>query len=118
MSTVVMTERIAAPMLVKVRSTGIVYLLYFLTAMLGAALTPTTANKILANVPSFQFGFAVSMISLALYIVVTALFYNLFKPVNRDLALLAASFSLVGCAIQAFGSLFQLAPLVILGGSQ
>jgi hypothetical protein len=32
--------------------------------------------------------------------------------------LLAAFFSLVGCAILAFGSLFQLAPLVILGGSQ
>jgi hypothetical protein len=38
--------------------------------------------------------------------------------VNRSLSLLAAFFSLVGCAILAFGSLFQLAPLVILGGNQ
>src|SRR5207245_7538469 len=33
------------------------------------------------------------------------------------LALLAAFFGLVGCAVTAFGSLFQLAPLVVLGGS-
>jgi hypothetical protein len=38
--------------------------------------------------------------------------------VSRSLSLLAAFFSLVGCAILAFASLFQLAPLVVLGGSQ
>lgn len=38
------------------------------------------------------------------YIVVTLLFYNLFKPVNRGLSLLAVFFSLVGCA---FGALSQ-----------
>jgi hypothetical protein len=48
---------------------------------------------------------------------VTTLFYELFKPVNRSLSLVAAFFSLVGCAILAFGGLFQLAPLVVLGGS-
>jgi hypothetical protein len=32
--------------------------------------------------------------------------------------LLAAFFSLVGCAILVFASLFQLAPLVVLGGGQ
>ncbi len=48
----------------------------------------------------------------------TALFYDLFKPVNKSLSLLAAFISLVGCAILAFASVFQLAPLVVLGGSQ
>jgi hypothetical protein len=38
--------------------------------------------------------------------------------VNRSLSLLAAFFSLVGCAILAFASLFQLAPLVVLGGGE
>jgi len=37
--------------------------------------------------------------------------------VNKTVALLAAFFSLVGCAVQAFGSLFRVAPLVILDGS-
>jgi hypothetical protein len=49
---------------------------------------------------------------------VTALFYDLFEPVHRILSLVAAFFSLVGCAILAFASLFQLAALVVLGGGQ
>src|SRR5260221_6982411 len=97
------------------RIVGVVYLLYFVTAILGASLTPNTAANILAHEPAFHLGFAVSLISLALYIAVTALFYNLFKPVNQSLALIAVLFSLVGCVTQAFGSLLQLAPLVILG---
>jgi hypothetical protein len=39
----------------------------------------------------------------------------LFEPVNRTVSLLAAFFGLVGCAIQIFGTLFQLAPLADLG---
>jgi hypothetical protein len=58
------------------------------------------------------------MIAIAFYIAVTALFYDLFKPVSRRLSLLAAFFSLMGCAILAFASLFQLAPLVVLGGGE
>src|SRR5207247_1408110 len=72
-------------------------------------------NNILAQEPSFWLGFAITLISFAFYIALTVLFCQLFKPVNPSLALLAAFFSLVGCAILAFGSLFQLAPLVVLG---
>jgi uncharacterized protein DUF4386 len=46
------------------------------------------------------------------YIVVTLLFYGLFKPVNSSLSLIAALFSLVGCAVGIL-SLFQVAPIVI-----
>jgi hypothetical protein len=50
---------------------------------------------------------------------VTALLYSLLRPVNRSLSLLAAFFSLVGCALWAVGGVFQLAALAILrdGGS-
>jgi hypothetical protein len=65
--------------------------------------------------PLFRLGLATGLIATACYIAVTALFYDLFKPVNRSLSLLAAFFSLVGCAILAFASLFQLAPLGRLG---
>jgi hypothetical protein len=53
-----------------------------------------------------------------LYIAYTLLLYNLFRPVNRSISLLAAVFSLVGCAIGTLNCLFQLAPLVILRGDQ
>jgi uncharacterized protein DUF4386 len=111
----------------RARVTGIVYLLYFLTAVLGEFFirgivvtgdAAATANNILAHQALFRLALATGLIATAFYIAVTALLYELFKPVNRSLSLLAAFFSLVGCAIQAFGSVFQLAPFVVLGGSQ
>jgi hypothetical protein len=77
-----------------------------------------TAHNILAHEPLYRLGFAAELISAVCFIAVTLLFYDLFKPVNRNLSLLAAFFSLAGCAIQAFSSLFHLAPLVVLGGEQ
>jgi len=122
-----MMERIAeASPRPRARVTGVVYSLYFLTAVLGEFFlrglvvdgdAAATANNILAHQPLFRLGFATGLIATACYIAVTALFYDLFKPVNRTLSLIAAFFSLVGCAILAFSSLFQL-PLVVLGGSQ
>jgi hypothetical protein len=128
MNTPVMMERIAeASPRPSARITGVVYLVYFLTAVLGEFFLKglvvsgdagSTANNILAHHPLFRLGLATGLIATACYIAVTALFYDLFKPVNRSLSLLAAFFSLVGCAISAFGSLFQLVPFVVLGGSQ
>jgi hypothetical protein len=128
MGTPVMTERIAeATPRPGARITGVVYLLYFLMAVLGELFLrglvvsgngAAAANNILAHQSLFRLGWATGLIATALYIAVTALFYGLFKPVNRSLSLVAAFFSFAGCAIQAFGSLFQLAPLVVLGGSQ
>jgi hypothetical protein len=128
MNTPVMTDRLgqASPR-PRARITGVVYLVYFLTAALGEFFhrgfvvsgdAAATANNILAHQPLFRLGLATGLIATACYIAVTALFYDLFKPVNRSLSLLAAFFSLVGCAISAFASLFQLSPFVVLGGSQ
>jgi hypothetical protein len=121
-------ERIAeASLRPRARITGVVYLLYFLTAIIGEFFlrglvvdgdAAATANNILAHESLFRLGLATGLISTAFYVAVTALFYDLFKAVSRSLSLLAAFFSLVGCAILAFASLFQLAPLVVLGGSQ
>jgi hypothetical protein len=54
-------------------------------------------------------GLVANLLANACYIAVTLLFYDLFKPVNRNLSLLAAFFSLVGCAIGVL-SLLNLAP--------
>jgi hypothetical protein len=111
----------------RARITGIVYLLYFLTVMSAEFLVKglvvsgdaaATANNILAHESLFRVGFAINLIATALYIAVTVLFYELFKPVNRSLCLLAAFFSLVGCAIQAVSYVCYVAPFVLLGGAQ
>jgi hypothetical protein len=128
MSTTAATKSIVVPAsLPPVRITSIVYLLYFLTVMSAEFFmkglvvsgdAAATANNILAHESLFRVGFAINLIATALYIAVTALFYELFKPVNRSLSLLAAFFSLVGCAIQAFSYVCYLAPFVLLGGAQ
>jgi hypothetical protein len=127
LGTIVM-ERIAeASPRPKARTIGIVYLLYFLTAIFAVFLTKglvvsgeaaATANNILAHEPVYRSGFAVGLIANALYVALTALFYGLFQPVSRGISLLAAFFGLAGRIVQISGSLFQLAPLVILRDSQ
>ena len=111
----------------KSRISGVFYLLEMLTAgfalfvlrRLGvSADAAATATNILAHQSLFRLGIATGLIATACYVAVTALFYDLFKPVNKSLSILAAFISLVGCAILAFASVFQLAPLVVLGGSQ
>src|SRR5690348_8562488 len=76
-----------------------------------------TAHNILAHEMVYRLALAGDIIAL-LYIAYTLLLYNLFRPVNRSLSLLAAFFSLVGCAIGALNCLFLLAPLVVLGDGQ
>ena len=55
---------------------------------------------------------AVNLIAHAFYIALALLLYYMFKPVNRSLSLLAALFSLAGCANEVLG-LFHLAPYKI-----
>ena len=116
----------ASPRL-KARIAGVFYLLEMLTA--GFALfvlrrlgvsgdAAATATNILAHQSLFQLGFAANLLGFACYIAVTGLFYDLFKPVNKSLSLLAAFFSLVGCTVGAVSCLFELAPLAVLGGAQ
>jgi hypothetical protein len=108
------------------RTTGFVYLLFFLTAVCAGLLVkglivPTnaaaTAHNLIAHEGLLRSGFAVTLISTAFYIALTALLYNLFRPVNRILSLLAAFLSLVGCGIQAvFAGLYTFgSPLVLEG---
>ncbi len=102
------------------RTIGIVYLLYFLIAVFGALLmkgvvVPTDA---VATAQNLRSGWEVGLVANAIYIAVTALFYGLLAPVNRSLAVMMAFFSLVGCIVQIFGGLLQVAPLTILGDHQ
>jgi hypothetical protein len=76
-----------------------------------------TAHNILSHESLYRLGFATDLISAVLFITVTLLLYDLFRPVNKSLSFGAACFSLAGCIVQAFSGIFVLAPLVILGGA-
>lgn len=109
----------------KARLAGAFYLLVFVT---GALAVPSanllvqgdpraTAANIFAHEPLYVSGFAAFLLNIACYLVVTALFYRLFKPVSRTIALTAALFSVVGCAVQAASCILYIAPLTILSGA-
>jgi Domain of unknown function (DUF4386) len=55
---------------------------------------------------------AANLVATVSYIIVTVLFYSIFKPANRRVSLLAAIFSLVGCAVGAMNS-FRLAAVPV-----
>jgi len=97
-----MQRIVAASPRSKARIAGVFYLLNILT---GAFALVFAGRRLVAYD-------AVSLIATSCYLVVTLLFYDLFKPVNRTLSLLAAFFSLVGCAIGVL-SLFHLLPFHI-----
>lgn len=83
----------------KARIAGVFYLLTILTGALAA----------FAKGPLVVYRDAANLAATACYIVVTLLFYRLFKPVDSSLSLIAAVFSFVGCALGALG-LFHLLP--------
>jgi hypothetical protein len=87
----------------RARITGVVYLLYFLTAISGEVFVGRSRLALYD---------AVNLIAHAFYIALTLLFFYLFKPVNRSLSLLTALFGLLGCANDVL-SLFHLAPYKI-----
>jgi hypothetical protein len=93
----------------------ITILIIVISSLAGGGFT-TTVDSI--RHPSFWLGYAGDLGMIVSYAVVTALFYYLFKPVNRRLSLLAAFFSLLGCAVQAFINVFHLAALALLSGGR
>lgn len=101
----------ASPRL-KARVAGVFYLLTILTGAMAA----------IASGGLVVYRDGLSLAATACYIVVTLLFYPLFKPVDSSLSLIAAVFSLVGCALSAiavFGavpsSIRSVNPLVLFG---
>ncbi len=128
MSTAGIVEPIAgAAPFSKARISGCFYLLTILTRMFVEISVRnrlvvsddavTTASNILAHESLWRWGFAGDIVAFASYIALTALLYELFKPVNRSLPLVAAFFGLGASVVQAVSSLFHLAPLVLLGGA-
>src|SRR6202142_4187705 len=122
-----MMERIAgASPRFKARMAGVFESLEGLTSAFGQVVVlgrlvvadnaAATAANILGHERLFWLGFTSSLLGVAFHIAWAFLSYELLRVVNRSISLLAAFVILVDCAIQAFTSLFHLAPLLILQG--
>ncbi len=99
--------REAAPK-TRARLTGAVYLAYFLLAIIGAAVDSHSSA-----------GRTLNVVSIAVYALLTVLFYFMFKPVNRWVSLLAALFSFAGCIFSVMQTLnltrYAISPLIFFG---
>jgi hypothetical protein len=128
MTTAIMMDRIAetSPR-AKARLTGLFYLLTILTGifaqgfiserLVASSDAAATATNILTHESLYRLGFTVYLIEMASQITMTALFYELLKPVSKSVSLLSAVFSYIGCGIKTFSRLFYFAPLLVLGGA-
>lgn len=116
----------ASPLLLA-RLSGLFALLEALASGFGQVIVPrmlvvsgdaaATATSLLGHGPLFQLSILAALIGVACHVVWTLLIYELLKPVNRSLSLLAVFFSLVAIALQAFSSFLQIAPLAVLQGA-
>ena len=90
----------------KARIAGVFYLLTILISVFALAVTGPLRSAMLLG-------------STGCYVAVTVLFYGLFRAVNRNVATLAAIFSLVGCTLSILDvfhlDLFRVNPLVFFG---
>ncbi len=113
----------------RARATGALYLAFFLISILSALVAPsisglggissnaaTTADYIQTHVAAVRLAIALGLLSTGCYAALMVMFFLLFRPVSRTIALLATVFGLIGSTITAVGTLFQAAPLVVLGG--
>jgi hypothetical protein len=92
-------------------SYGQVFILGKLVAFHNPA---ATAANIAAHEKLFWIGFISSILGVAFHIAWTLLFYQLFKPVHKTLAQLAALVSIIVCGLQALTAFLYLCPSLIL----
>ena len=111
--------------LFKARMGGFCWLMCFVTSASAMAIATNlsverdpaaTAATLLANEALYQTSTAALLVSGAFYIGATFFIYEVLTPVNRWLSLLAALFSMVGCAIGALACLFDVIPFILLKG--
>ena len=77
-----------------------------------------TAHNIQANEGLYRLGIVAHAVILATNVPLAVIFYELFKVVNRRLALLVVFFTLVGTAVEGANLAGQFTPLALLEGSQ
>jgi hypothetical protein len=106
------------------RMIGLFSLVYILTGVSAQSLATerlvnfsdaaATATNILAHRGLFELGFTAYLIEMACQVATAVLLYQLLKPVNRTIALLALFLEVSGCVIKTFARVFYIAPLFVL----
>jgi len=107
------------------RAAGALYLINIVLGGFAIGIVPAmlvvsgdaaaTANNLQAHELLYRLGLAAQAVQCVTNVPLALIFWDLFRVVNRRLALLVVFFTLVGTAVQAAGLLFQFTPLLLLG---
>ncbi len=108
----------------KARLAGAFYLLTIVLAGVGTSVenrlinltdAATTASSILAHGNLLRTGWAAYLVEMACNVALTALMYDLLKPVSRSVSRLAVLLSILAIGIKTMSRLFLIAPFFLLG---
>jgi hypothetical protein len=109
------------------RTAGGLYLVNIVLGAFAIGLVPAllivpdlaaTARNIASHEMLYRLSLMAHIVVTLTNIPMAVIFYDLFKVVNRRLALLDVSFTLVATAVEAAGILSQFTPLALLGNSR
>jgi Domain of unknown function (DUF4386) len=110
----------------KGRIAGAFYLAIFVAGEIYSVLVPNigllnnidaaTIDHIVSHQTAFWAGYPFFLLVVVFRLILMLLFYELFKPVNKSLSLLAVYFNIVATTMQAIMAVSLLAPLVLLSG--
>jgi hypothetical protein len=110
------------------RAAGVLFLLSMIGGFFGELYIPSrivvsgnaaaTANNIIESNSLFRLGFAAYLVEGICDIALSLVMYVLLRPVQKNLALLAAFFGLVSTAVFAVGELFYFGASLPLGGAE
>ena len=109
--------RITAAFYVIVIAGGIIAQVVIADRLIAYGDAAKTVANILANTTLYRLAFTIFMIEMVAQFAMTAMFYDLLKPVNRSVARMSAIFGFAGCGIKMMARLFFYAPLIVLGGA-
>ena len=109
--------RVLAVLYLIVISLGVIGQAFIADRMVMNGDAAKTAANILADKPRYQLAFSIFIVEMAAQIAVTALFYDLLKPVSRNVARLSAIMGFVGSGIKMFARVFYYTPLILLSGA-
>jgi hypothetical protein len=108
------------------RVAGLLYLILAITSVFGLMYVPSkiivpedalaTVHNIIASKMIFRLGIISNLIYLTVFVFLVLSFYNLFKEVNKKLAMLMVSLVLAGIPIAFLNELNQVAVLILLSG--
>lgn len=110
--------RIAGLCYLIVIATGLFAEVFVRQALLVSGDAIATAHKIQCSEMLFRYGFTADLINFIIGLPCVIIIYKLFKPINKTLVRLAIIFVVIQTAIIAVNLLFQMTPLLLLGGDK